>query len=174
MNENIENIRIYGDPVLRKPTEDITSFDGDLRRLADSMIETMYNHENGIGLSGPQVGVSKKIVVIDLSFGTEYDNVLIMINPEIVETEGECPWEEGCLSVPGIYETVIRPAKVFARFRDIEGDMREIENDEYLARVMLHEVDHLDGILFVDRLSTVKRKLLSGKLRTLAKKGEIV
>ena len=172
MIDNIDKIHIYGDPVLKRSAEKITAFDESLRELADRMVEFMYAH-NGIGFAGPQAGVSMKISVIDLSFGEEVDNTLIIINPEILKTEGKCTMEEGCLSVPGIFEDVERPEKIKVRYQDLDGTVHEREADGLLARVILHEVDHLKGILFVGRLSTVKRKLLSKKLRTLAKEGNI-
>jgi len=174
MNDNIANICIYGDPVLRKSAEEVTEFDKNLYRIAECLTETMYGHENGIGLAAPQIGVSSKLTVIDLSFGTEYDKILTMVNPEIVEAEGESIGEEGCLSIPGIYEPVARTSRIYTRFQDLEGNIKELEAEDYLARVIQHEVDHLNGILFVDRLSTVKRKLLSRKLRELSKKGSDV
>ena len=173
MTDEIDKIRIYGDPVLRKPSEKVTEFDGSLAKLEDRLVESMFSYESGIGLSAPQIGESRKILVIDLSFGENTGKILTMVNPEIVETEGECTLEEGCLSVPGIFETVVRPVKIFARYQDIDGNEREIETGDFLARVIQHEADHLEGILFVDRLSTIKRKLLSKKLRTLAKGGVV-
>lgn len=173
MSDEIDKIRIYGDPVLRKPSEKVTEFDSSLVELEDRLVESMFSYDNGIGLSAPQIGESLKILVIDLSFGENTDKILTMVNPEIVETEGECTLEEGCLSVPGIFETVVRPVKIFVRYQDIDGNEREMETGDFLARVIQHEADHLEGILFVDRLSTIKRKLLSKKLRTLAKGGVV-
>ena len=168
MCNEIEKIRVYGDPVLRKMAEKVTDFDSNLQELVDRMNQVMYE-KNGIGLAGPQVGISHKIVTIDLSFGEEVDNILTMINPEILNKEGEATFEEGCLSVPGIFEELLRSAKIFARYQDIDGEVQEIEADTMLARVIQHEVDHLEGILFVDRLSTVKRNLLAKQLRSIAK-----
>ena len=172
MTDNVEKVRIYGDPVLRKRAEEIITFDNSLRELADRMVEILYREKNGVGLAGLQVGVSRRISVIDLSFGEEVDNILTLINPEILETGGEDIMEEGCLSVPGIYEDVVRAAKILARYQDLDGKEHEIEAEGFLARVIQHETDHLDGILFVDRLSPLKRRLLSKKLRTLAKEGK--
>jgi len=168
MSNEIERIRVYGDPVLRKMTEKVTDFDSNLHELAERMIQVMYE-KNGIGLAGPQVGISHKIVTIDVSFGEEVDSILTLINPEILNNEGEVTFEEGCLSVPGIFEELSRPEKIFIRYQDIDGEVREIEADAMLARVIQHEVDHLEGILFVDRLSTVKRNLLAKQLRSIAK-----
>ena len=136
MTDDIERIRIYGNTVLRKHAEKITEFDENLRRLSDRMVETLFAHENGIALAAPQIDVSRKLVVIDLSFGEEYDKILTMVNPEILETEGEDILEEGCLSVPGIFEEVVRSKKIHVRFQNLDGDMKEIETDDFLARVI--------------------------------------
>lgn len=168
MTDDIEKIRIYGDPVLRIPTEEITEFDGTVFRLADRLVESMYSNQNGIGLSAPQIGESLQILVIDRSFGEKFDDILTMVNPKILAAEGAITLEEGCLSVPGIYEPVERPLKIHVSYQDLDGNEHEIESDDFLARVIQHEIDHLDGVLFVDRLSTVRRKLLSKKLRSLA------
>lgn len=174
MSDTIEKIRIYGDPVLRKVSGEVTEFNGELAELEEKLIDAMFAHSNGIGLSAPQIGVSKQMLVIDTSFGEEYDKIFTMVNPVIVSTEGEITIEEGCLSIPGIYEPVTRPSKIFVRYRDMDGNEREIENDDYLARVIQHEADHLNGVLFVDRIGTVRRTLLSKKLKTLTKEGDIV
>lgn len=166
------DLKKYGDPVLRAVTEKVTEFDDSLPSIIEGMAEVLYN-ENGVGLAAPQVGLSKKIVIIDLSFGEKVDCILPVINPEILETEGECVMEEGCLSFPGIYEDIARPEKVKVRFQDINGETRELEADGFLARVIQHEFDHLDGILFVDRLSIVKKNLLIKSLRSIAEKGTI-
>lgn len=163
-------VRIYGDPVLRKSAENVTEFDENLRVLVDNITETMFE-DNGIGLAAPQVGISKKITVIDLSFGKEADKILTLINPEITDRVGECSFEEGCLSVPGIYEEVVRPGKLRLRFQDINGKDHYTEVQGFLATIIQHELDHLDGILFVDRLSTVKRNILAKTLRLLSEEG---
>ncbi len=172
MENMIEEIRVYGDPVLRKTAEEITEITDEIRDLNERMIETMLEDDKGIGLAAPQVGVSKRMVVIDRSFGDEESDILTMINPEIIETEGEITFEEGCLSVPDIYESVTRPKRVKATYTDIDGNQQVIDNDDFLARVIQHEIDHLNGVLFVDRLNPVKRALLSKKLRTLAKESK--
>ncbi|MHB9029563.1 MAG: peptide deformylase [Candidatus Latescibacterota bacterium] len=157
----------YGSAVLKKQAEAVTEFNGELRDFVNRMIDTLYE-ENGVGLAAPQVGVSRRIVVIDLSFGEEVERILPMINPEILSAEGECSLEEGCLSIPGIYEDVVRPERVRVRYRDPEGRTLEMEADGFLARVIQHESDHLDGILFVDRLGAVKRTFLAKALREIA------
>ena len=164
-------VRIYGDPVLRKSTDSVTEFDNNLSDIVHNMIEAMYEG-NGIGLAAPQVGISKKIIVIDTSFGENADSALHLINPEIIETKGECLLEEGCLSIPGVYEEIVRPEKILVTYFDSDGNEQKIDADGLLSRVIQHEMDHLDGILFVDRLSTVKRNLLAKTLRTFAKEGD--
>ena len=159
-------IHIYGDPVLRKSTGPVTDFNSNLRDIVKNMVETMYL-DNGIGLAAPQIGILDKIIVIDRSFGERVDDVITLINPEVLETEGECALEEGCLSVPGVYEEIVRPEKIMVRFQDIEGNFHETDADGMLARIVQHESDHLDGVLFVDRLSAVKRRLLAKTLRSL-------
>jgi peptide deformylase len=157
----------YGSPVLKKRAETVTEFDDELRDFVNRMAETLYE-ENGVGLAAPQVGISRRIVVIDLSFGEEVDRILPMINPEILSAEGECTLEEGCLSIPGIYEDVVRPERVRVRYCDPQGRTVEMDADGFLARVIQHEADHLDGILFVDRLGAVKRTFLARTLREIA------
>ena len=163
-------VRIYGDPVLRKNTDIVIQFDKNTSDFVNNMIETMYEG-NGIGLAAPQVGILEKIVVIDTSFGETTDSAIQLINPEIVETEGECILEEGCLSIPGVYEEVVRPEKIWVKYFDINGNEQNTDADGLLARVIQHELDHLDGVLFVDRLSTVKRNLLAKTLRAMAMEG---
>ena len=170
MTDDFDRVRIYGDPVLRKSTEAVTDFNSELRDFVEHMADTMFKN-NGIGLSAPQVGVTRKIIVIDLSFGEKVDDYLALINPEIFEQEGECAIEEGCLSVPGIYEEVVRPEKIRVRYLDAVGTEHEVGADGLLARIIQHEVDHLEGILFVDRISTVKRSLLAKTLKTMAEDG---
>lgn len=169
MSENLNPMKVYhyGSPVLKKRTEPVTVFDAALAEFIDRMVDTLYD-ENGLGLAAPQVGESRSVVVIDLSFGEEVDNILVLVNPEIVSSEGECAMEEGCLSIPGVWEEVTRAERVTVRFRDPAGKEFEIEADGLLARVIQHEVDHLNGVLFVDRLGAVKRTLLARTLREIA------
>ena len=134
------------------------------------MIDTMYM-DNGIGLAAPQVGISKKIIVVDPTFGDDENSLRDMINPEIIETEKECELEEGCLSIPGVFEMVTRPEKITVKYHDVDGEEHRLEADGLLARVIQHEIDHLEGILFIDRLSTVKRNLLSKTLREIEEEG---
>lgn len=170
MKDTIEKVRVYGDPVLREKTEPVTVFDEKLDEFTDNMIDTMFENK-GVGLAAPQVGVSKKIIVIDLSFGEAVDSVMILINPEVFDSEGEVSMEEGCLSVPGVYEELVRPEKIRVRYRDVDGEEHETCAEGMLARAIQHEVDHLVGILFVDRISTVKRSLLAKTLKSIAEEG---
>ena len=170
MKDTIAKIRVYGDPVLRKKTDPVSVFDDELAEFADGMVDTMLENK-GIGLAAPQVGISKKIIVIDLSFGEAVDSVMILINPEISDSEGEVTIEEGCLSIPGVYEEVVRPEKIRVHYRDIDGEKHETNADGMLARVIQHEVDHLEGILFVDRISTVKKQLMAKTLKLIAEEG---
>ena len=169
MPESIEKIYRYGSPLLRAKTEPVTVFDDELRDFVERMADAMYAG-NGIGLAAPQVGVPRKIVIVDLSFGDEVDKILAMVNPEILESEGECTMEEGCLSVPGVFEDVVRPERVRVRYLDLNGEPVETDADGFLARVMQHEIDHLEGVLFVDRIGAAKRALLAKTLREIAEK----
>lgn len=172
MNEISDNVIIYGDNILKKPSEDITDFNGELQKIFERMVMMLYEN-NGVGLAAPQVGLSKRFAIIDLSFGEEVDNILPIVNPEILESSGEATEEEGCLSIPGIWEDVTRPDHIYFRYHDLEGELHEREAEGFLARVIQHETDHLNGILFVDRLSSVKRQLLTKQLRTLSEKGAL-
>ena len=170
MSDSTGSIRIYGDPVLRIKAEPVAEVDDDIRELVDRMVDAMFDNI-GLGLAAPQVGVSKRLVVIDTSFGEDEEHILVLINPEILETEGEVSLQEGCLSVPGVFEDLVRPEKVIVRFVDTDGRKLKVEADGMLSRVIQHEMDHLEGVLFVDRLSTVKRSLLANTLKTMAEDG---
>jgi peptide deformylase len=167
----ILRIRKYGDPVLETRAEPVTEFNGELRQLAEDMIETMYANK-GIGLAAPQVGVSRRLAVIDPSAGEEEQARLVLVNPEILVKEGVQIGEEGCLSIPGFREDVKRAYRVRLRAQDLDGNFFETEGEELLARAMQHEIDHLDGILFLQHLSLLKRDLIKRKIRKLVKAGE--
>lgn len=154
----------YPDPVLSKKAEPITEFDDKLMQLAEDMAETMYAAP-GIGLAAPQVGVSKRLVVIDCSPKDEPPQLMILVNPEISEAEGECFEEEGCLSVPDYYASVHRHSTVTVRYQDLTGHAHQVDAEGLLAIACQHEVDHLEGILFVDRLSPLKRSIFRKKWR---------
>lgn len=160
-------IRIYGDPVLRKKAAPIENIDGSVDLLAKEMIASL-NKARGLGLAAPQVGQSKSMCIINLPLLDErVKDPLVLINPVIHTREGEVCYEEGCLSFPGIYFEVSRPQKIALIGIDMNGNELEYEAGEILARVMLHETDHLNGVLFIDHLSTVKRQLLKSRLKKL-------
>ena len=163
-------IRKYGDEVLRRPARPIETFDGELQTLIDDMVQTMYAAP-GIGLAANQIGVSKRLAVIDLSVGKRPNELHVLINPEIVERIGEQTEEEGCLSVPDFTETVVRPARVSVRFVDRNGVPRELSGEGLMARAMCHEIDHLEGKLYVDHLRGFKRDRIVRKIQKLAKQG---
>ncbi|RKX20060.1 MAG: peptide deformylase [Candidatus Zixiibacteriota bacterium] len=159
-------IVIYGDPVLREKTDPVREIDRETKNLVDDMIATLQE-ANGLGLAAPQVGVSKRIFVVDLSALDLVESLRVFINPEILETSGEVVLEEGCLSFPGIYQKISRPEKVGIRATDRNGNLFEMEASGMMARAILHEYDHLQGKLFIDYLSSVSRALLKGRLKKL-------
>ena len=161
----------YPDPVLQRPAEPITVFDSKLRQLVDDMFTSMYEAE-GIGLAAPQIGISKRLTIIDLSFQKKPEDKIVLINPEIIEAEGKQYEDEGCLSLPDIRDKVHRAAYVRVRAQDAHGKSFEIEGDALLARAFQHEIDHLDGILFIYRISRLKRDLQLRKIRKMIKNGE--
>ncbi len=161
----------YPDPVLARRGDEVTDFDPALAKLVDEMFESMYAAQ-GIGLAAPQIALSKRITVIDVSFGKNPSDKLALINPVILSAEGRQVEEEGCLSLPDIREKVVRAAKVKVRAQDAAGKHFEVEGEELLARALQHEIDHLDGILFIDRISRLKRELVLRKIRKLQKNGE--
>jgi peptide deformylase len=167
----IREIVKYPDPILQKPTEPVTEFDDELRLLVDDMFESMYAAQ-GIGLAAPQIGISKRLTVIDLSFKKNPEEKIVLINPEIIHKEGKQNEEEGCLSLPEIREKVSRAESVRVRAQDVTGKWFEIDGEELLARAFQHEIDHLEGILFIFRVSALKRDLLLRKIRKMQKNGE--
>jgi peptide deformylase len=158
------SILTYGNPILRTPTRPVTSFDGELERLIDDMVETMYAAP-GVGLAANQVGSSHRLFVANPSEDHDPSKLLVVINPELVETDGEQVTGEGCLSIPDFHEEVRRARRVLLRGLDCAGRPVEIEGEELLARIFQHELDHLNGVLFVDRLSPAKRDILVRKLK---------
>jgi len=160
----VREILIIGDPVLTQVCEPVAEITDDIVRLARDLVDTVHAAP-GIGLAAPQVGISKRVVVVDLSVGENKEALYVLINPTIVLTEGESVCEEGCLSVPDIKEKVARPYKVVVRGLDLKGRPVEVEGEDLLARALCHEIDHLDGILFVEKLSPLKRTLIKKKLR---------
>ncbi|HUR17444.1 MAG TPA: peptide deformylase [Acidimicrobiales bacterium] len=152
-------IRVHGDPVLRQPTAEVTGFDAALARLAGDMIETMYDAP-GVGLAANQIGVQKSIFVWDVGSGPR-----VAVNPVLSGHTGEWTYDEGCLSVPGLYWPIARPGSVHLRAQDLDGGTFELDGEEILARVFLHEVDHLQGKLLIDRLDPETKKEALAELR---------
>ncbi len=167
----IRNIVKYPDPVLQRMAEPVTVFDAELQTLVEDMFDSMYAAK-GIGLAAPQIGVSRQVTVIDLSFGKEPEDKLVLVNPEITLREGRQYEDEGCLSLPDIREKVSRSARVHVRAQDAAGNWFERDGEELLARAFQHEIDHLHGILFFSRVSALKRDLLLRRIRKLQKAGE--
>ncbi len=167
----IHEVVKWPDPVLQKPGAKVTVFDAKLKTLVEEMFESMYAAQ-GIGLAAPQISISQRITVIDVSFKKNPEEKIVLINPEIIEREGKQVEEEGCLSLPEIREKVTRAAKVKVRAQDVTGEWFEVEGEELLARAMQHEIDHLDGVLFIDRLSRLKRDLVIRRIKKLIKNGE--
>jgi peptide deformylase len=161
----------YGDRVLTEPAREVDEITPEVIALVNDMIETMYAAP-GIGLAAPQVGVGLRIFVVDLSVGRDPNGLLTFINPVFVEREGVQLEEEGCLSVPGFNATVVRPARAVVKGRDRAGIVQQIEGKSLLARAFQHEMDHLDGRLFVDRLRGIKRDLIVRRIKKLARAGQ--
>ncbi|WP_040825291.1 peptide deformylase [Thermanaerovibrio velox] len=156
---NVMKIRVFPDPVLREPVDPVEDFGSDLSKLLADMWATMYV-KDGIGLAAPQVGISKSLAVIDYH-GERYT----LINPEVLDAEGDEEGEEGCLSFPGIFVKVHRPTRIRVRFQDESGDPREMDVHGFLARVFMHEIDHLKGKLLIDHVSPMRRHMITSKLK---------
>jgi len=153
-------VRIIGDPILRKKAEPVVEFDKKLRKFVDDMIDIMYV-EDGIGLAAPQIGFSRQVVVVDASELVKGEYPRAFINPEIIEFSQETDVkEEGCLSIPGVHEEVVRATRIVVKYQNEKGKEFTEEYTQWLARILQHEIDHLNGILFVDRISPIKRNLL--------------
>ncbi len=152
-------LRYIGDPILRKPAEAVSAFDEKLQDTIKKMIEIMHR-EDGIGLAANQVGLSDQVLVVDISAVQKSEKARPFINPKILESTGHINEEEGCLSIPGIREEVPRSSEILVRYQDEKGESREERYEGLMARVLQHEIDHLNGILFVDRISPVKRNML--------------
>jgi len=167
----ILNILHYPDPVLKKKSDEVKKFDKTLKKLVKDMLDTMRS-ASGVGLAAPQVAVSSRLIMIDLSCKDEEENVgtLVMVNPSILESEGSWGMEEGCLSVPDITVDVKRARKIKARFQDVNGGESIIECEDILARVILHEIDHLDGIIILDRIGKLKGDFYKRQLNKRYKK----
>jgi peptide deformylase len=162
----------YGEPVLETPAGSVENFGtAELKQLVDDMFETMYANK-GIGLAAPQVAVSQRLTVIDPSAGEDPEAKIVLINPEILEKQGTQFGEEGCLSIPGFREDVRRAMKVRVRAQSVDGEFFETEREELVSRAIQHELDHLNGVLFLSHLSPLKRDLIRRKIRKLAKAGD--
>jgi peptide deformylase len=161
----------FGNPVLEKPAEPVTAFDRELKRLVEDMFESMYA-AHGVGLAAPQIGISKRLAVIDVSFKEDTNAKLVLANPEVIQSEGQNKQNEGCLSIPEFREPVTRARKVTIRAQDVNGKWFEKTGEELLARAFLHETDHLNGKLYLSHLSALKRDLIKRKIRKLVKAGE--
>ena len=161
----------YGNPVLEKPSETVTVFDDELRKLIADMFESMYE-AHGVGLAAPQIGIGKRIAVIDVTFKEDPNAKLVLINPEIIHTEGKHTQSEGCLSIPDFREEVTRPMRVTVRAQDATGKTFDASGEELLARALVHETDHLNGKLYISHISALKRDLMKRKIRKMMKAGE--
>ena len=161
----------FGDPVLEKAAEPVTVFDDQLKKLVEDMFESMYA-AHGVGLAAPQIGISKRLAVIDVTFKDDPDAQLVLANPEIIHTEGKHRQNEGCLSIPEFREPVTRAQKVTIRAQDVDGKWYEHTGEDLLARAFLHETDHLNGKLYISHISALKRDLIKRRIRKLVKAGE--
>ena len=167
----IRPILKYGDDILHDRAQPVDAITAEIERLLDDMIETMYAAP-GIGLAAPQVGVPLRILIVDLSLGRDPSGLIVMINPEVVERDGMQLEDEGCLSVPGFNATVVRPSRVVVTGLDRAGHKQQREGTGLLARALQHEMDHLDGTLFVDRLRGIKRDLVVRRIKKLTRAGK--
>jgi peptide deformylase len=161
----------YGDPILEKPTAPVKNFDAELEALTEDMFASMYA-ASGVGLAAPQIGKSMRLTVVDVTGGKNPEAKIVLANPEIIHAEGEVREEEGCLSIPGFRGYVMRPQFVTIRAQNAKGESFEIRGENLLARAFCHEIDHLNGILFLQHLSMLKRDLIRRKIKKLKKQGE--
>jgi peptide deformylase len=161
----------YGDPVLEKPAAPVTEFDDKLKKLVDDMFESMYEAQ-GVGLAAPQIGISLRLSVIDTSFKEDPTAKLVLANPTVISIEGKQPGGEGCLSIPDFRENLVRGKRVTIRAQDVNGEWYEKTGEDLLARAFQHEIDHLNGTLYIHHLSTLKRDMIRRKIRRLQRQGE--
>ena len=161
----------FGNPVLERAAEPVTAFDEELKKLVADMFESMYA-ARGVGLAAPQIGIGKRLAVIDVSFKEDPNAKLVLANPEIIHTEGRVRQNEGCLSIPEFREPVTRAKKVTVRAQDENGKWFQKTGEDLLARAFLHETDHLNGKLYISHISALKRDLIKRKIRKLVKAGE--
>jgi peptide deformylase len=161
----------YGDPILEKPTSTVKKFDADFEQLTEDMFASMYAAQ-GVGLAAPQIGMTLRVAVVDVTTGKNPEAKIVLANPEIIHAEGEVREEEGCLSIPGFRGYVMRPQFVTVRAQNAKGESFEIRAENLMARAFCHEIDHLNGILFLQHLSMLKRDLIKRKIKKLKKQGE--
>ena len=161
----------WPNPILEAPADPVTEFNGELPKLVTDMFETMYAAP-GVGLAAVQIGVPKRLFVMDCSGGKDPSQRVVMINPEVVDMEGKQDGDEGCLSFPGIFFNVQRNLRAIVRAHDIHGQEFELDGTELTARCMLHETDHCDGIVFIDKMTPLKREIVKRKIKKLQKAGE--
>ena len=161
----------YGDPILEKPTGLVKKFYEELEQLAEDMFASMYAAQ-GVGLAAPQIGLGTRMAVVDVTSGKNPEAKIVLVNPEVIHGEGEKREEEGCLSIPGFRGYVVRPQFVTVRAQNAKGESFEIRGEDLLARAFCHEIDHLNGILFIQHLSMLKRDLIKRKIKKLRKQGE--
>jgi peptide deformylase len=161
----------YGDPILEKSTASVAKFDEELEQLAEDMFASMYAAQ-GVGLAAPQIGLGIRIAVVDVTSGKNPEAKIVLVNPEVIHFEGEKREEEGCLSIPGFRGYVVRPQFVTVRAQNAKGEAFEVRGEDLLARAFCHEIDHLNGVLFIQHLSMLKRDLIKRKIKKLRKQGE--
>ena len=164
-------IVLYGDPVLETTAQPVTEFNDELKKLVEDMFESMYA-AHGVGLAAPQIGIGKRLAVIDVTFKEKPEEKLVLVNPEIIRREGKQGGQEGCLSLPDFRENVTRANIVTVRAQDVEGRWFEKTGEDLLARAFLHETDHLNGRLFISHVSGLKRDLIKRKIKKLVRAGE--
>jgi peptide deformylase len=167
----IYNIVKYGDPILEKNTVAVAKFDAELADLAEDMFASMYAAQ-GVGLAAPQIGKGIRMAVVDVTAGKNSEAKIVLVNPEVIHAEGEKREEEGCLSIPGFRGYVVRPLFVTVRAQTVTGESFEIRGEDLLARAFCHEIDHLNGVLFIQHLSMLKRDLIRRKIKKMRKQGE--
>jgi peptide deformylase len=161
----------YGAPELKRVSVPVDVFNSELEKIAKNMVKTMYGAP-GIGLAAPQIGLNIRLATVDLSVGEDKGRLITICNPEIISIEGEQKSEEGCLSIPEFTDTILRPKRMVVRGQDLHGDEIRIEAEGLLARCFSHEIDHLNGVLFIDHLSSVKKNLVRNKIKKLARAGQ--
>src|SRR5215831_18286394 len=161
----------FGDPVLETPAQTVTEFDDELKKLVEDMFESMYA-AHGVGLAAPQIGISKRIAVVDVSFKEDPAAKLVLVNPEIIKKQGKQSGSEGCLSLPDFRETVNRAKVVTVRAQDAQGNWFETSGEDLLARALLHETEHLQGKLYISHISVLKRDIMKRKIKKLMRAGE--